>query len=296
MIMDPPDIEKFRESFLIKGNEGKVNMWKFKISNYTEQSAKLHSKNFIHLQNFFKEIHDNSIKKGFPDLISYFSTLEVNADGECAEDDFINMLSQIVYKNTNFLMIVSTFQNHKNIKLINIVKFFNAYYSFYYHEREPKANNTEEENKNKENNNAIHPNSNRHSEKTNLISPRDNVNHNKNFNKIQNPNASAKTKNNIPNLQLNNINNNKFQNNTAKNFLVENTLGGTNSANPNNNASINLADIKPNRHLTSSDYMDVKEAMNFIMDIIVNEKFKNVTDSDLTANANVITLIAQVLG
>lgn len=287
MNMDPPEIDKFQESFQLKGNEGKVNMWKFKISNYTEQSAKLHSKNYMHLQNFFKEIHDNSIKKGFSDLVSYFSNIEVNSDGECAEADFINLLSQIAVRNSNYIMILGAFQNHKNNQLINLIKFFNAYYSFYYYERNPNVENNSNANKinNNEQINKINSNSSSkiNSVRTNdLLSPKNNNQTENNFSKTN----TVKNQLNVPNLDIANINNDNNYNKNSNNKNNYNTAGNFNQKvnnlqheeDKNIINSLNLADIKPNRHVTSSDYMDIKDSINFILDIIINEKFKNVED------------------
>ncbi len=283
MIMDPPEIDKFQESFKLKANEGKVNMWKFKISNYTEQTAKLHSKNYMHLQNFFKEIHDNSIKKGYSDLVSYFANIEVNSDGECVEADFINLLSQIVVKNSNYIMILGAFQNHKNNQQINLIKFFNAYYSFYYLERNPDVSNNNDLQNNSNLTNKVNS---RSSSKINsvrnsdLTSPRNNENQDT-LNTIKKT-APINQQINVPNLPIANIqfskNTNKINNNSAGNFNPIENNNTKPQEEKNKLASINLADVKPTRHITSSDYMDIKDSINFIIDIIINEKFKNIED------------------
>jgi len=271
--MDPPPIDKFKESFQIRGNEAKVNTWKFKISNYTEQTAKLNSKNYMHLQNFFKEIHDNSIKKGVSDLISYFSDIEVNADGECSETDFVNHISKYAIKNNNFIMILNTFKNFKNNQLINLVKFFNAYYSFYYNERENNSNHEAI----KKDHNYGGNSSDRYNNTRDLMSPRDN-NFNKNETKSMFKTEFAKPLKNVPNLDLDRVykNYDKLSKTSHDKKDIKDHREFINEHNQKN--FINLADIQPNRNITNDDYLDVKDSINYIIEIIINEKEMNVRD------------------
>lgn len=278
MIMDPPSIEKFRESFELRGNnESKLNLWKFKISNYTESSAKLHREQYKSLSNFFNDIHDASLKKGIKDLVSHFSNINVNTDGECDETEFINLISQLgVYKNANFFMVSDYFGNPKNKKLINLVKFFNAYYSFYYKEKDissdktadalnPRNNSTNANNSNNNNPNFVIDKNNHPTNSQNNFMMSDN---NQNFNNKGNMNMNNNNNNNnVPNLNLNTVNNKNKNNINAKN-----------STNSNNSSQFSLALIKPYRHLTSDEYLDVKDSINLLIDIILNEKYLNVAD------------------
>ena len=244
--VDPPEITKFRESFLIKGNEGKINTWKFKIINYTESSAKLHSKNYSHLQNIFKEIHDNSLKRGFTDLVGYFSNLNVNVDGECNELEFINLMAQFgVTKNSSFIMLCGAFKNPKIQQSFNLVKFFNAYFSFYFGEKDAQ-NNLNLQNKNSD-----------------VTSP-------------TGSNNDKKGNNTSSELKINNENNNLVSKGNNQNEINNKNTG--NQINEINTNSFINENIKPYRHLSSDDYNYIKNIINFLIEIILTEKKMNVSD------------------
>ena len=120
----------------------KINKaWKSLLNNYNADNAKLHQVKYQNIYNILKSISNKAKSENVvfnkKSLIDFFSDSNIMSNGELSETEFVNKLSKIKITSREpfYLKLMDTIAG-KSQKSISIVKFFDAYYSFFWKELE----------------------------------------------------------------------------------------------------------------------------------------------------------------
>ena len=136
-VADLSDIseEEFCKKGQVINKSTKSNEWKKNIMNFTQETKKLHRKQFESFRNVFQNIHKKCLEYEVNDLTKFFedSDFDISPDGDIEIKDFRDALVNIrVSYNVQLDTLVNRFKNMKKRpkEMLKLVEFLSIYNLF----------------------------------------------------------------------------------------------------------------------------------------------------------------------
>ena len=132
--------------------------WKKNIKQFTDSTKDLYKKNYKHLENMFKNIHENCIRFNIENFVDYFdkANVEISNEGDINLEDFKKLMENIgINQNLTFQNVLNSFKNtHPSKKhLFKLAEFLSIYLLFQSDENKNVDINVNEKVNNMNNNN-----------------------------------------------------------------------------------------------------------------------------------------------
>jgi Ca2+-binding EF-hand superfamily protein len=132
--------------------------WKKNIKQFTDSTKDLYKKNYKHLENMFKNIHENCIRYNVENFVDYFdkANVDITNEGDINLEDFKKLMENIgINQNLTFQNVLNSFKNTHPAKkhLFKLAEFLSIYLLFQSDENKNVDMNVNEKVNNMNNNN-----------------------------------------------------------------------------------------------------------------------------------------------
>ena len=109
--------------------------WKKNIKQFTDSTKDLYKKNYKHLENMFKNIHENCIRYNVDNFVDYFdkANVDITNEGDINVEDFKKLMENIgISQNLTFQNVLNSFKNTHPSKrnLFKLTEFLSIYLLF----------------------------------------------------------------------------------------------------------------------------------------------------------------------